>query len=115
MIFAMLTVKCMLGAVLLGVVACTNLPTLTPPPTPTSTPTPTRTSITLELEVKSNPREAADIVLNPKPIPGGRYLLGRTVTINVLPKEGWLVDEGVGPVYGIAGKTAKINIPPTRP
>ena len=88
MIFAMLTVKCMLGAVLLGVVACTNLPTLTPPPTPTPTPTPTRTSITLELEVKSNPREAADIVLNPKPIPGGRYLLGRTVTINVLPKGG---------------------------
>ena len=84
MIFAMLTVKCMLGAVLLGVVACTNLPTLTPPPTPT----PTRTSITLELEVKSNPLEAADIVLNPKPIPWGRYLLGRTVTINVLPKEG---------------------------
>ena len=80
MIFAMLTVKCMLGAVLLGVVGCTNLPTLTP--------TPTRTSITLELEVKSNPREAADIVLNPKPIPGGRYLLGRTVTINVLPKGG---------------------------
>ena len=110
MIFAMLTVKCMLGAVLLGVVACTNLPTLTPPPTPTSTPTPTRTSITLELEVKSNPREAADIVLNPKPIPGGRYLLGRTVTINVLPKEGWQVDEWVGPVYGIAGKTAKINM-----
>lgn len=106
MIFAMLTVKCMLGAVLLGVVACTNLPTLTPPPTPT----PTRTSITLELEVKSNPREAADIVLNPKPIPGGRYLLGRTVTINVLPKEGWQVDEWVGPVYGIAGKTAKINM-----
>ena len=106
MIFAMLTVKCMLGAVLLGVVACTNLPTLTPPPTPT----PTRTSITLELEVKSNPREAADIVLNPKPIPGGRYLLGRAVTINVLPKEGWLVDEWVGPVYGIAGKTAKINM-----
>ena len=102
MIFAMLTVKCMLGAVLLGVVACTNLPTLTP--------TPTRTSITLELEVKSNPREAADIVLNPKPIPGGRYLLGRTVTINVLPKEGWQVDEWVGPVYGIAGKTAKINM-----
>ncbi|MEE2928072.1 MAG: 6-bladed beta-propeller [Chloroflexota bacterium] len=100
----------MLGAVLLGVVACTNLPTLTPPPTPTSTPTPTRTSITLELEVKSNPREAADIVLNPKPIPGGRYLLGRTVTINVLPKEGWQVDEWVGPVYGIAGKTAKINM-----
>ena len=92
----------MLGAVLLGVVACTNLPTLTP--------TPTRTSITLELEVKSNPREAADIVLNPKPIPGGRYLLGRTVTINVLPKEGWQVDEWVGPVYGIAGKTAKINM-----
>ena len=110
MIFAMLTVKCMLGAVLLGVVACTNLPTLTPLPTPTSTPTPTRTSITLELEVKSNPREAADIVLNPKPIPGGRYLLGRTVTINVLPKEGWQVDEWVGPVYGIAGKTAKINM-----
>ena len=110
MIFAMLTVKCMLGAVLLGVVACTNLPTLTPPPTPTSTPTPTRTSITLELEVKSNPREAADIVLNPKPIPGGRYLLGRTVTINVLPKEGCLVDEWVGPVYGIAGKTAEINM-----
>jgi len=106
MIFAMLTVKCMLGAVLLGVVACTNLPTLTPPPTPT----PTRTSITLELEVKSNPREAADIVLNPKPIPGGRYLRGRTVTINVLPKEGWLVDEWVGPVYGKAGKTAEINM-----
>ena len=106
MIFAMLTVKCMLGAVLLGVVACTNLPTLTPPPTPT----PTRTSITLELEVKSNPREAADIVLNPKPIPGGLYLRGRTVTINVLPKEGWLVDEWVGPVYGKAGKTAEINM-----
>ena len=94
----------------MGVVACTNLPTLTPPLTPTSTPTPTRTSITLELEVKSNPREAADIVLNPKPIPGGRYLLGRTVTINVLPKEGWQVDEWVGPVYGIAGKTAEINM-----
>ena len=81
--------------------ACTVAPTTVPTPVPTPTPI----IITVELEVLADPRAAADFVLNPKPIPGGLYLPGGTVTISVLPKEGWQVDEWIGPVYGIAGKS----------
>ena len=65
---------------------------------------------THELEIIADPREAADFLLNPKPNPEGAYDAGTTVTIDVLPKTGWKIGEWVGPVYAVAGKTAKVNV-----
>ena len=66
--------------------------------------------LTHELEVKADPREAADFLFNPKPLGQGGYVSGRTVTIDVLTKPGWKVEEWVGPVYGVTDQTAKIDM-----
>jgi len=73
-------------------------PTLLPPPAPSPTPislldslptlSPARMVITHQLEVKADPPEAADFLLNPKPLDQGGYVSGRTVTIDVMPKSG---------------------------
>lgn len=86
------------------------LSSLACPAIPTPTPTPTPITITHVLEIIADPRDAADVLLNPRPISGGRYVHGRTVTIDVLPKEGWQVDLWVGPVYEEVGLTAKIDM-----
>ncbi len=87
-------------------VACAVVPTPVPPPAPTPTPI----TITHELEIRADPPEAADVLLNPTPIDGGRYVRGRTVTIDILPKKGWQVDRWAGPVYDEVGVSAKIDM-----
>ena len=62
------------------------------------------------LEVIAEPREAADFLLNPRALGSGGYPMGMTVTIDVLPKDGWEVDEWVGPVYAVIGKSAQIDM-----
>ena len=86
--------------------ACAVAPTPVPPPAPTPTPI----TITHELEIISDPPEAADVLLNPTPIEGGRYVRGRTVAIDILPKKGWQVDRWAGPVYDEVGVSAKIDM-----
>ena len=73
-------------------------------------PRPTLGIITHVLEVIADPSDAADVLLNPTPIDGGRYVHGRTVIIDVLPKKGWQVDEWAGPVYEEVGVSAKIDM-----
>jgi hypothetical protein len=86
--------------------ACAVAPTPVPPPAPTPTPI----TITHELEIIADPPEAADVLLNPTPIEGGRYVRGRTVAIDILPKKGWQVDRWAGPVYDEVGVSAKIDM-----
>ena len=74
------------------------------------TPTPEPAIITHELEVIVEPTDTAIVLLNPKPFGNQRYVHGRTVTIDVLPQPGWQVDEWLGPVFEVAGRTAKINM-----
>ena len=82
-------------------------------PGPTGTPIPTAVP-TYELEVKADPPEAAEFLLNPRSSLEGAYPAGTTVTIDVLPKAGWEVQEWVGPVYDVAGNTAKIDVDASR-
>ena len=95
-------------------VGCTA--TTQPGPTPTSllfpstVVAPTSSILTLELEVIAEPREAADFILNPKPVGPGGYVSGMTITIDALPREGWRLVEWIGPVYGVTGKTARIDM-----
>jgi len=62
------------------------------------------------LKIIADPADAADVLLNPTPIEGGRYVRGRTVTIDILPKKGWQVDRWAGPVYDEVGVSAKIGM-----
>lgn len=89
-------------------VACGSQSTATPipPPTPTFAPP----AITHELQVRVDPREAAQVLLNPLPLEQSRYLSGRTVTIDVLPNPGWRVTDWAGPVHDVAGETAKTTM-----
>ena len=77
-------------------------------PVPALKPTPA--ILTHELEVIVQPTDTAIVLLNPKPIGEHEYVHGRTVTIDVLPDSGWEVDEWVGPVWGVAGRGAKIDM-----
>ena len=83
-------------------------------PVPAKTPEetlPTRPAVlTHELDVIVEPSETAIVLLNPKPFGEREYVHGRTVTIDVLPRPGWEVDEWLGPVFEVAGRTAKINM-----
>ena len=67
-----------------------------------------------QLELIAEPSEAADFLLNPKPVGTGDYVSGIAVTIDVLPKEGWEIKEWAGPVYETAGNTAKITMDSTQ-
>lgn len=74
---------------------------------------PSRAPIVTEearLEVLITPRRAADFLTNPAPGAQGTYQTGTAVTIDVSPKEGWTISEWVGPVYAVAGDTAKVNM-----
>ena len=62
------------------------------------------------MKIIADPADAADVLLNPTPIEGGRYVRGRTVTIDILPKKGWQVDRWAGPVYDEVGVSAKIGM-----
>ena len=63
-----------------------------------------------ELELIADPREAADFVVNPKANSRGAFIAGTAVTIDVLRKPGWEIQQWVGPVYAIAGDVAKLNM-----
>ena len=54
---------------------------------------PTPITITHELEIISDPVDAAIVLLNPKPIEGGRYVHSRTATLEVVPNKGWEVEQ----------------------
>ena len=84
----------------------------TPLPVAIVTPLPTASTlqsvVTHELEIISDPREAATFVLNPNPGAQGEYARGTAVTIDVLPKAGWRIEEWIGPAYAMAGRSAKV-------
>jgi hypothetical protein len=63
-----------------------------------------------QLDIKIDPKEAASVLLNPSPRGKGGYSKGMVVTIDILLKEGWQVDEWVGPVFNIDGNTAQIQM-----
>ena len=107
----LLTVVALLIASEIG---CASSATSTPAPAPKPQITPETAAITHQLEVIADPPEAADFLLNPQPLGQGGYLSGRTVRIDVLPKEGWKVAEWVGPVYSVSGRTAKIDMKATQ-
>ena len=87
--------------------ACGDDATLSsaPAPVPTSV-----SAIMYELEVVVQPEEAAGFILNPKPDSGGAFAAGTAVTIDVLPKEGWRVEKGVGPVFDEVEGSARVHM-----
>ena len=88
------------------------------PPTtslPRTAPTPAlsvreNSSTLSRLEVVIQPAGAATFVLNPSPLEEGRYVTGMTVTIDILPNQGWTVDKWAGPVFNIDGPTAQVEM-----
>jgi len=80
-------------ALVMGCVAPAPLPTATPVPADTPVP-----FVARQLDVKIDPKDAATYLLNPSPLGKGGYSKGMVVTIDILPKQGWQVEEWVGPV-----------------
>ena len=74
-----------------------------------SLPTPTPL-LTYQLEVISDPPEAADFFLQPQPDAEGAYPAGTTVNINAVPRQGWRIEEWVGPLLFILGERARIDM-----
>ena len=64
----------------------------------------------LSLDVQLKPKEAGTVVLNPSPIGKDSYVAGITVTIDVIPQPGWVVEEWIGPVFDISGATAYVKM-----
>ena len=63
-----------------------------------------------QLELIAEPRQAADFVVNPKANARGAYLAGTAVTIDVLRRPGWAIEQWVGPVYAVSGDIAKVDM-----
>jgi hypothetical protein len=80
---------------------------VSPAPLPTATPEP---FLARQLDVKIDPKEAASYLLNPSPLGKSGYSKGMTVTIDILPQQGWQVDKWIGPVFNVDGTTAKIEM-----
>ena len=77
----------------------------------TDTSSPTNIPIlTYELEVIVEPQASASYILNPIPDAEGNFKAGTTVTIDVIPKEGWRLERWVGPAYDVNGESAKVNM-----
>ena len=110
-LFSILTVILLVAALSIGCASSSESDT-TPAPTiaPERTVTPEPAVLAHDLEVRVQPKETAIILLNPRPIGDRKYVQGRTVTIDVLPQPGWEVDKWLGPVFDVAGSTAKINM-----
>ena len=101
------------AAVLLTVVLALAMGCASPAPLPTATPVPADAPVPFlarQLDIKIDPKEAATVLLNPSPLGKGGYSKGMVVTIDILLKEGWQVDEWVGPVFNIDGNTAQIQM-----
>ena len=99
--------------VLLTFVLALAMGCVAPAPLPTATTVPTATPepfLARQLDVKIDPKEAAIFLLNPSPLGKGGYPQGMVVTIDILPNEGWEVNEWVGPVFNIDGTTAQIEM-----
>ena len=62
------------------------------------------------LDMRIDPKDAAEFILNPTPLGEDGYPQGMVVTIEVLPQEGWRVDDWAGPVFDVAGNVAKITM-----
>jgi len=76
---------------------------------PVDTPTDTTAPyIPRELEVRISPNDAATFMLNPSPLGKGSYSQGMVVTIDILPNEGWKIEEWIGPVFNVVGRTAQV-------
>ncbi len=110
-LFSVLTVILLVAAFSIGCASSsesdtTPVPTIAPQRTVTTEPA----VLAHDLEVRVEPKETAIILLNPRPIGDRKYVQGRTVTIDVLPQPGWEVDKWLGPVFDVAGSTAKINM-----
>ena len=102
---------------LLTVVTLTLLVAFAMGCSPSATKTPPSPTVTTEAEILSHelkviadPQQAAKFLFNPNPIGQGLFVHGRTVTIDVLPESGWKINEWVGPVFAVAGRTAKIRM-----
>ena len=67
---------------------------VTPQPQPQSV-QPQPRSVMLSLDVQLIPKEAGTVVLNPRPIGKNSYVAGITVTIDVIPQPGWVVEEWI--------------------
>ena len=76
-----------------------------PPPAATSVP-----YLAFQLDVRISPNDAATFMLNPNPLGKGGYAQGMVVTIDILPNEGWEIEEWIGPAFNIAGRTAQIEM-----
>ena len=62
------------------------------------------------IDMRIDPKNAAEFILNPTPLGEDGYPRGMVVTIEVLPQEGWRVDDWAGPVFDVAGNVAKITM-----
>jgi len=78
-----------------------------PAPLPTATPV---LFLAIQLDIRIDPKDAATFMLKLSPLGKGGYSQGMVVTIDILPKQGWQVEEWVGPVFNIDGKTANIRM-----
>ena len=94
---AILLVAAAIGCVASSDSDTTPVPTIAPEQTVAREPG----ILTHELEVIIQPTESAIFQLNPKSIGGRRYVQGRTVTIDVLPRPGWQRDKWLGPVFEV--------------
>ena len=66
--------------------------------------------LTAKLDVRIDPENAGQFILNPTPLGESGYSLGMPVRIDVIPQEGWVLDSWVGPVSDKAGNTANIKM-----
>ena len=110
-LFTVFTVFLVVAAFSIGCASSSDSDaTAVPAKAPEQTITPEPAVLTHELEVIVKPNETAVVLLNPKPIGDRTYVHGRTVTIDVLPQPGWEVADWLGPVFDVAGRTAKIDM-----
>lgn len=81
-----------------------------PTTVPVITPESPNLPLTSKLQVRIDPENAGQFILNPTPLGGSGYPMGMVVTIVVIPLEGWKLDRWAGPVFDKAGNTAKIRM-----
>ena len=96
-------------ALILGLVCGFGCQPATAPTTPVSTQIPTNIPylpLTSKLQVRIDPENAGEFILNPTPLGESGYPMGMVVTVDVIPREGWKLDRWAG-LFDKAGNTAK--------